>query len=147
MNQNIVAYLQENKEKYPQEMLVDQLKKAGYLELDIQEGILIVFNNAKSSLTQKEVALMNFWDFKTPKIYTGSYEKWKDFLFGFFVPFLMWIFVVLIPLLSLVVHLMLYIFALVYLSNRRKFIFYGLLSRLLLEVPVIFMIVIKGLIF
>lgn len=43
MNQNVVDYLQENKEKFPQEVLISALQKANYNMMDINEGIQLVY--------------------------------------------------------------------------------------------------------
>ncbi len=44
MNQQILSYLQENKINYSREILTEQLRKAGYLEKDIQEALTIVYD-------------------------------------------------------------------------------------------------------
>ncbi len=44
MNQQIVDYLQKNKERYTQESLVEQLKKSGYNTSEINEGVNFVYN-------------------------------------------------------------------------------------------------------
>ncbi len=44
MNQQIVDYLQKNKEQYTQESLVEQLKKSGYSTSEINESVNLVYN-------------------------------------------------------------------------------------------------------
>jgi len=46
MNQNVIDYLQENKEKYAQDVLVGQLRIGGYSELDISDGVAAVYGNS-----------------------------------------------------------------------------------------------------
>lgn len=43
MNQNIIDYLEENKEKYSKEILMEELRKSGHPEEDISEGTAFVF--------------------------------------------------------------------------------------------------------
>lgn len=133
MNQNIIKYLIENKEKYSKEVLVAELDKAGYGEDEIVEAIRFVYN-AVSPQEEGGGEPANFWDFKTKKIYTKKFEKIIDFLAGFFVIAIMaWIAMdinddlVFIPLI-------LYIFSLFYFFKKRRFIFYGLLADLLIPI-------------
>jgi hypothetical protein len=42
MNQNVVEYLQENRGKFPQEVLISALQKANYSRMDIDAGIEFV---------------------------------------------------------------------------------------------------------
>ena len=53
MNQQIVDYLQKNKEAYSTESLVQQLKNAGNAERDIQEAVNIVYG---TEVSQQSVA-------------------------------------------------------------------------------------------
>lgn len=137
MNQNVTAYLQENKDKYSQEILLDQLRKAGYSEQDIKDGASFVYNNSVAAATpsRESKQAIDFWDFKTPKIYTKSSEKWADFLFGFFAPMAVGFVSNLIPLIGPFIALIFYILALIYLFNRRRFVFYGILMGIILVVP------------
>lgn len=50
MNQNIITYLNENKEKYSKDALVAEMKKAGYSEGDIAESIAQVFDGAATTV-------------------------------------------------------------------------------------------------
>ena len=49
MNQRIVDYLQNNKEKYSKEILVEQLKSAGYSSSDIKSSVIVVYNEGIKS--------------------------------------------------------------------------------------------------
>jgi hypothetical protein len=49
MNQNIITYLNENKEKYSKDALIVELKKVGYVEGDIAEGVARVFEGKAPS--------------------------------------------------------------------------------------------------
>lgn len=143
MNQNVITYLQENKDKYSQKVLLDQLRKSGYLEQDIQDGVSFVYNNSNNIATtssQESKQAIDFWDFKTPKIYTKSSEKWSDFLFGFFAPWVAGFVSNVIPLIGPFIVLIFYIIALIYLFNRRRFIFYGLLAEIIV-IPIVIFIV------
>lgn len=143
MNQNIIAYLKENKDRYPQDALIEQLRKSGYLEQDIQEGIVFIYADfGKAALETGQSD--DFWNFKTKKVYASSFEKRKDFLFGFFThASLVFLFVfagmlifgsfgssfsAIIPLIVLIIIIM----ASVYLFNRRRFIFYGILMGIII---------------
>jgi hypothetical protein len=124
MDQNVVNYLQQNKGAYSREALIEELKKAGHTENNISEAVRSVFGGGIDLSSNSGV--INFWDFKTKIVYQNSSQKWKDFLFGFFAPFL-GIFLALIPPVSLAFGA-LEIFSLFYLFNRRRFIVLGLLS-------------------
>jgi len=87
VNQNIINYLKENEDKFPQEVLKKRLIEAGYPKDQIEEGIRIVYKGVSIPPTPPGVARKtNFWDFKTIKIYTNFGEKILDFLAGFFAP-------------------------------------------------------------
>jgi hypothetical protein len=130
MNQNIVTYLQDNKDLFSKEVLVDQLKKAGYEEGDIAGGVACVYDAAASS--DQTAQQGGFLDFKSIKTYVNSSDKWKDFLFGFFAPFLCGLLLAIVPILGSLVFLAAYVFFLVYFFKRRRFIFYGMLAELVL---------------
>jgi hypothetical protein len=143
MTQNIIAYLNENKEKYPKEVLIAELRKSGYSEEDIAEGVGQVFEGKAPMLAP---ANTSFWNFKDKKVYTSAGQKWADFLFGVFAPSVFWFTSLLI--FSFISYGISYIYFVpflidiaiaVYLFNRRRFIFYGLLASLVF-VPIIFTI-------
>lgn len=135
MNQNIVVYLQENKDKFNKEILIEQLLKAGYFSEEIQEGIGFVYGDMAQLATQ-----LDFWNFKQIKVYNKSSEKWKDFWFGFFAPWILGIVASVIPIVGPILSLIFYITALVYLFNRRRFIFYGMLTELI-AIPIVVIVV------
>lgn len=54
MNQQIIDYLNQNKDKFSQEDLIDQLRKTGYQEDDIQNGVNNVYNSDIETDTGKE---------------------------------------------------------------------------------------------
>ncbi|HOX10951.1 MAG TPA: hypothetical protein P5323_03910 [Candidatus Moranbacteria bacterium] len=142
MNQNVIAYLKENKDKYSQEALFDQLKKAGYSEQDIQDGVSFVYNDSVivTASSKESKQPVDFWDFKTPKIYAKSSEKWADFLFGLFAPWVVGFVSSFITLIGPFIALIFYITALIYLFNRRRFIFYGLLVEMIVILMIIFIV-------
>lgn len=78
MNQKIINYLKENKDKYSKDALAKELEKASYNLKDIGEGVDIVFGGAVAA------GAGGFGNFKSRKIYTKKSEKIKDFLFGLF---------------------------------------------------------------
>jgi len=49
MQDPVVEYLEANKDDYPKEDLVTELKKAGYSALEIQTGLKVVFEGAAMS--------------------------------------------------------------------------------------------------
>jgi hypothetical protein len=49
MNQKIVDYLQENKEKYSKDVLVEQLEKTGYNTADIDESVAFVYGSSSGA--------------------------------------------------------------------------------------------------
>ena len=138
MNENVISYLRENKDKFPRETLIEELKKSGYSEVDINEGVEIVYENKD---IPSPVAITSFWDFKTKKIYGKASEKVADFFLGFFAPWLLNI--VFFPLRFIssnrivssvlgFVALIAEIFIIIYLFKKRKFISYGLIANFLL---------------
>lgn len=82
MNQNIIIYLRENKEKYPKDVLAAELRKSGYVEGDIAEGVAQVFDGLVAPVAP--AIKTSFWNFKDKKVYTSTGQKWADFLFGVF---------------------------------------------------------------
>jgi hypothetical protein len=87
VNQNIIDYLRENKDKFSQEVLRKKLIEAGYPKDQIEEGIRIVYEKLPIPLSPPEAPReTSFWDFKSVKIYTNFGEKLLDFLAGFFAP-------------------------------------------------------------
>lgn len=146
MNQNIIKYFIENKEKYSKEILIAELSKAGYKKEEIAEAAKFVYEGAAP---QKE-ASANFWNFKARKVYIKTSEKVVDFLLGFFVAgFVVW---TIIWLLHLIIRgplfflsLIIYILALIYLYKRRRYMFYGLLADLLIPLAgIIFLFFVIG---
>lgn len=67
MNQVAVQYLNENKEKYPEETLVSQLRQSGYSEEDISESIAIVYRNESSGPSVPPIV---------PIKYAGFWIRW-----------------------------------------------------------------------
>lgn len=53
MNQQIIEYLQQNKDKYPKEDLIEQLKKAGYEEAEINKAVDFVYYKKNTQKTKK----------------------------------------------------------------------------------------------
>jgi uncharacterized RDD family membrane protein YckC len=51
MNQQIVEYLQKNKDNYTQESLVQQLRNAGHNEADIQDAVNFAYNDVNTAST------------------------------------------------------------------------------------------------
>lgn len=153
MNEKIINYLKENKDKFSKEVLIEELKKVGYLENEIVESARLVYGENILSGQPAFVSNNNFWDFKSKKIYTNPSEKWKDFLFGFFGPYVVAIAIFILSFvlgffgfLLNIAFIIFYIFALIYLFNRRKFIAYGLAASLagIIFVPLIISIIIFG---
>lgn len=125
MNQNIVTYLNENKEKYPKDVLVAELRKSGYTEEEITEGVAQVFEG-------KALAAANtsFWNFKDKKVYASAGQKWADFLFGVFVH----IFITFISFFFLghFFYIVLFILLAVCLHKYRRYMFYGMIATFVL---------------
>lgn len=85
MNKDIINYLSENKEKYSKEVLLAELRKSGYTEEDIAEGVVNVFEGKPlAAPVLEEKARPRLFDFRDKKIYVGMGDKWIDFFFGFF---------------------------------------------------------------
>lgn len=142
MNQNIIAYLSENKEKYSKDVLVAELRKVGYAEGDIIEGVAEVFEGKAPSPAS---ANTSFWNFKDKKVYTSAGQKWKDFLFGVFTPLFAQI--ILMPIgfflrgASSLLLIMLWIVALVYVFKRRRMMFYGMIALPIIFIPLAILLV------
>lgn len=129
MDQNIVNYLQQNKNFYIKNVLIQELKKAGHPEKSILEAINYVYTDVNESQIQS-LDVVDFWDFKTKITYHKSSEKWKDFLFGLFVPSFIEALTLELGFVFLIIFIV-EIFIAGYLFNRRRFIFYGFISRFL----------------
>jgi hypothetical protein len=125
MLQEIVKYLSQNKEKFSREILMAELRKAGYSDFDINEGATLVFEQGDRN---------SFWNFKEKKIYLSSSEKWKDFLFGFFVPNAVYVSTVLIPFyggvggIITLPLLLVEIYLIVYFFKIRKILSFGMIA-------------------
>ncbi len=61
MNQQIVDYLQKNKEKYKQEFLVQSLKDAGYNNIEIQKAVERVYGDIAPPPERAMVHYAGFW--------------------------------------------------------------------------------------
>jgi hypothetical protein len=148
VTQNIITYLNENKEKYPKEVLITELQKSGYSEGDITEGVAQVFEG-KTPTPASTDASTSFWNFKDKKIYTSARQKWKDFLFGVFAPFFVGLILNIFSLFFLgtrfifgIAVFVLWVVLLIHLFNRRRHMFYGtLLSVVLLPLTFILFMV------
>ncbi len=146
MNQGVVDYLKENKDKFPGDVLIEQLVRVGHLPQEIQDAVNFVYGEKNdfivSNSSVNSVAPTSFSDFKSFKTYTIFAEKRNDFLLGFFVPIIFNVvfrFVpFFVPFVGGIISLGLYIFALVYFFRRRRFIFYGLLANFLLGIIIVF---------
>jgi hypothetical protein len=151
MNQNIITYLNENKEKYSKDALIVELKKVGYVEGDIAEGVAQVFGlpavaGVKEGLPAP--AKTSFWNFKDKKSYTKASEKWADFLFGIFAALFIGV-VMRLPGLFLrnmtpvfgVLGLILWVIVLVHVFKHRRAMFYGMVVSVLV-LPVVLMVLI-----
>jgi hypothetical protein len=145
MNQNIITYLNENKEKYSKEVLVAELRKSGYAEGDIAEGVAQVFSlsavaGAKEGGVTPVVAKTSFWNFKDKKTYTKASEKWADFLFGVFSPIIFGVALSIFRFMRVGwIFLLSEVVLAVYFFNRRRFIFYGLVASVVI-LPLILML-------
>lgn len=65
MNQNIVNYLQENKGKYAQDVLIGQLKTSGYSDADIVNGVAAVYGSTDGTVVPTPITPIKyagFWD-------------------------------------------------------------------------------------
>lgn len=132
MNQQVINYLKENKDKYSKEALIKELEKAGYNKKDISEGVGVVFNGTVVAKAD------DFWDFKSRKIYIKKFEKIKDFLFGFLgiivINYFLYLSILIIGFIGDIGSLIFYILILGYFFNRRRYIFYGLISVVIVGV-------------
>jgi len=126
MNQNVVDYLQENKGKFSQEVLISALQKANYSRLDIEAGIQVVYAELAVPIPQSSMS-SSFWNFKSKKIYTKASEKFGDFFLGLVSPVVLWLIALVIPIVGHLIWFGFAIFAAIYLFNRRRFISYGLI--------------------
>lgn len=129
-NENILAYLRGNKEKYPIEVLRKKLAGAGYPLDQIEEGIRVVYGGETPSLPSSK-AKTSFWDFRSVRVYRSGGEKIIDALFGFFVVgiFAPWlIFSIFRSLVGFPIILLFDIGSIMYLWRRRRFMAFGTLS-------------------
>jgi hypothetical protein len=131
MNQKIVNYLKENKDKYSKEVLFSELSKVGYSEREILESGNFVYD---------EKSGRNFWDFTSKKYYRDSSEKLKDFLLGFFAPFILgFVGFFIFSFFSFLLFFFEIFFA-AYLFNKRRFISYGIIGNFFFGFATIFFI-------
>ena len=141
MNQGIVDYLNENKDKFPKDTLIEQLVKVGHLPEEIQEAAEFVYGEKTEFMISNNSVYpaepTSFWDFKGFKTYTTFAEKRNDFLLGFFAAIVSGFVFRIIPFAGGIISFGLYIFALVFFYKRRKFIFYGLLADILLGILIV----------
>jgi len=61
MSQNAINYLKENKNKYSNEVLVEQLRKAGYAEDDINESLSQVLSGDGHKEKPEAIRYGGFW--------------------------------------------------------------------------------------
>lgn len=126
MSEKVKKYLRENKGKYPQKQLIEALEKGGYSKQDIKKSVEEVYGD-------KAVFDFNFWDFKHRAVYTAKREKWLDLLLGIGAALVASIALSFAPI-GLILFLILYISALIFTFNKRRYFFYGLLCYLLLSI-------------
>ena len=149
MDSQIAQYLKENKDKYSKEILLEQLRIAGYQELDIAQGAFSVYGlpNGTPENVQNVPTIspsQDFWDFKSKKDYVNPGDKAKDFFFGLLAPYIISFAVMMVPMVNVLAILLLplaAIFCLVYFFSRRRFIFYGLLTNMVAVPGVIFLLI------
>jgi hypothetical protein len=157
---NITKYLWDNKGKYSEDELLNELSKIGYAEDEIRQGIRIVYGSestlGKSELPSQSTGFFNMLD---KKVYSNKKEKFFDFLFGFLgviivnsvllygIVFLLSLthssgrgFDILnlfnLPYLNLL-GIVLYIFEIWYFAHlKRKYVVIGIISQI--AIPIIF---------
>lgn len=138
MSQTAIDYIKANKDKYSKEVLIEQLRKTGYSEVDIEESAAIAYAGTQfAGNNLQAVSAGNFWDFKSKRTYTKPSEKQKDFLFGFFAPWFLGIVSSIIPFIGNLIVIVGGIFAIIYFFNRRRFISYGLLANIATSLVVV----------
>ncbi len=143
MNESIINYFRENKDKFSREILVGELRKIGHSEADILESVQLVYGANSSVVMPIPPSIQNnFWDFKSKKVYTKTLDKLKDFLFGFFGPYIALIMFGMVPFLGIFLWFGAYVYVIVYVFNRRRFISYGMIASFMISaiVTVIFVI-------
>lgn len=138
MNQDVVKYLQNNKNRQPQEESIRILGEIGYGSNDINEELAFVYQN--NGLANKQQT--GFWDFNSKKIYSSGGEKVVDFFSGLLVPWIVFLFLLLIPpLVGFLIWLAIYISLLSYLFCKRTFIVWGLFVNMILNVLLILILI------
>ncbi len=111
VNERIINYFREYKDRFPKEVLKEKLITAGYPEKEVKEGIEVVYGRRK-----------DFRELETAKLYTTSGQKLLDFLIGFFAP----------EIVSIVVYFLLYLFSFYFkVYFHSLFIFFILLILIL----------------
>lgn len=129
MNQQIIKYLQENKDKKTREELTKELQEKGHKENEIEEALNTIY--ICSNPLKRD-----FWDFSSPKTYCSRSEKTRDFFVGLFGPVIAGI-IFIIPFLGVLVYVIYYFYSIFYFYKRRKWISYGILVHLLIVILVI----------
>lgn len=134
--EKIIGYLQENKNSFGREKLIDTLSKSGYRSEEIDQGIRSVYENQLAPTSSTPPVKSDYWDFHTKKAYTDSSEKWLDILSGFgFSVFFAGIMNI-IPILGIIFFYAASIFLIIFFSSRRVFIMTGLAFGLVIS-PII----------
>jgi|SRR3989339_381540 len=132
MNEDIVRYLQENKDKYADEILWKQLKQAGHNEVDIKTASDFVCGRATETKNGARVGS----SILEKKEYQRRSEKVTDFLIGLLSPWIVsfGLFLVdddlLFDLFWVVIAV--YIVAMIATFRPRHYIFKGLYANLTL---------------
>jgi len=130
MSKNTINYLLENKSKFSREILIDELRKAGYEEKDIIESVNMVYDNVSMQDSRKKPT--SFWDFKNKKLYINKVEKIVNFIVGMLLPWLTLCIIAAIEDDLAWLTLFIYIALLIYFKSRRYYIYRGLLINLII---------------
>ena len=89
MNQQIVDYLQKNKEKYKQEFLIQQLKDARYDNVEIQKAVEHVYGNIAIPPNSAMVHYAGFWVRFMAQLIDMSISAIASSVIGFILMFIM----------------------------------------------------------
>lgn len=147
MSKNAVTYLRENKKLYSREVLVQQLRAAGYGETDISDSVTEVFENDNSGVINipklQAQGKIGFWDFSKRVNYDENPSlRLKDFLLGLLAPFSLVILFQILPLAGLAIIPLLVLLGAIIVSiilfNRRRYISYGLILNLIAFAGLVF---------
>jgi len=145
MDENIIKYLKENKDKYKKEDLIKELVKAGYKKSDIAESVIKVYKTIENDMAGflKANNGLKFTNFFVKEFCYTKGEKIFDFFAGLLVPAMVVFGVIAIQReffryyydfrkIFIFISYLFYIVAIIYFYKKKRFhLFWGLIISMI----------------